>query len=152
MPRIGIFIDALQGSVPASFREKISGVIQGLPDIAFCMEEENLTAPGTLEKAAKRLEWREVDRAVIIGGSPKLYETAFQKRRQGFPLNPYLFAVANVREQALGPMADEHRAFEKALALDPEDGPSAEYLKRSRIFKENPPPENWDGVFTMTTK
>lgn len=44
------------------------------------------------------------------------------------------------------------RAFEKALSIDPEDGPSKEYLKRSLTFKENPPAENWDGVFTMTTK
>jgi len=44
------------------------------------------------------------------------------------------------------------RAFEKALSIKPEDGPSELYLQRSRTFKENPPAENWDGVFTMTTK
>ena len=47
---------------------------------------------------------------------------------------------------------DAIHAFEKALAIEPEDGPSVEYLKRSRVFKETPPPANWDGVFTMTTK
>ncbi len=44
------------------------------------------------------------------------------------------------------------RAFEKALSINPGDGPSDLYLKRSLTCKENPPPENWDGVFTMTTK
>jgi len=44
------------------------------------------------------------------------------------------------------------RAFEKALAVDPKDGPSVEYVKRSRFYKDNPPPENWDGVYVMTTK
>jgi tetratricopeptide (TPR) repeat protein len=44
------------------------------------------------------------------------------------------------------------RAFEKALNINPSDGPSTEYLKRSLTFKENPPAENWDGVFVMTTK
>ncbi|TFH43685.1 MAG: tetratricopeptide repeat protein [Chrysiogenales bacterium] len=43
-------------------------------------------------------------------------------------------------------------AFQKALAIDPKDGPSEEYLKRSRTFKENPPGDDWDGIFTMTTK
>lgn len=43
-------------------------------------------------------------------------------------------------------------AFEKALAIDPNDGPSELYLERSREYKKNPPPANWDGVFTMTTK
>ncbi len=44
------------------------------------------------------------------------------------------------------------RAFEKALSINPSDGPSELYLQRSRSFKENPPAENWDGVFVMTTK
>ncbi len=44
------------------------------------------------------------------------------------------------------------RAFEKALNINPNDGPSELYLQRSRAFKENPPADNWDGVFVMTTK
>ena len=30
---------------------------------------------------------------------------------------------------------DAIHAFEKALAIEPEDGPSVEYLKRSRVFQ-----------------
>ena len=43
-------------------------------------------------------------------------------------------------------------AFEKALEIVPNDGPSTLYLVRSRDYKETPPPDDWDGVFTMTTK
>jgi adenylate cyclase len=43
-------------------------------------------------------------------------------------------------------------AFKKCLEVDPKDGPSQLYLQRSEDLKENPPAENWDGVFTMTTK
>jgi hypothetical protein len=42
--------------------------------------------------------------------------------------------------------------FQKALKIDPKDGPSAEYLKRSQAYKVTPPPADWDGVFVMTTK
>lgn len=42
--------------------------------------------------------------------------------------------------------------FQKALEIDPKDGPSKLYLERCQIFIENPPPDDWDGVFTMTTK
>ncbi len=44
------------------------------------------------------------------------------------------------------------KAFEMALRIDANDGPSQLYLERSKEFKENPPPEDWDGVFTMKTK
>jgi hypothetical protein len=42
--------------------------------------------------------------------------------------------------------------FRAALALDPEDGPSKEYLTRCDYYIKNPPPEDWDGVYTMKTK
>lgn len=43
-------------------------------------------------------------------------------------------------------------AFAKALKIDPEDGPSKVYYARCRHYIENPPPEDWDGVFVMKTK
>ncbi|MEI8094865.1 MAG: hypothetical protein WCG80_11685 [Spirochaetales bacterium] len=42
--------------------------------------------------------------------------------------------------------------FDQALLVDPKDGPSKEYARRCRDLIENPPPEDWDGVFTMTHK
>ena len=42
--------------------------------------------------------------------------------------------------------------FEEALKIDPADGPSGVYLERSKNYLENPPRDDWDGVFTMTTK
>ena len=44
------------------------------------------------------------------------------------------------------------KAFEMALKADPQDGPSSLYLDRSREFKKDPPPDDWDGVFIMKTK
>ena len=124
MARVGIFIDALGGSIPAPFRERIITALQGLPDIVFCMDEENLTSSEGLDRMTKRLETEEVDRVVIIGGSPKIYESSFHK--WGHPpvigstrlrLNPYLFFVANVREQALWAMVDEDAALERAKTI-----------------------------------
>jgi tetratricopeptide (TPR) repeat protein len=43
-------------------------------------------------------------------------------------------------------------AFAKALAVDPEDGPSKVYHARCKHYIENPPPDDWDGVFVMKTK
>jgi tetratricopeptide (TPR) repeat protein len=42
--------------------------------------------------------------------------------------------------------------FKKALEVDPEDGPSKLYIKRSEEYMENPPGDDWDGVFVMNTK
>jgi len=42
--------------------------------------------------------------------------------------------------------------FAKALKIDPEDGPSKVYYARCKHYIDNPPPEDWDGVFVMKTK
>jgi hypothetical protein len=42
--------------------------------------------------------------------------------------------------------------FAKALKIDPEDGPSKIYFQRCKHYMENPPSEDWDGVFVMKTK
>ena len=42
--------------------------------------------------------------------------------------------------------------FAKALKVDPHDGPSRVYYARCKHYIENPPPEDWDGVFVMSTK
>jgi hypothetical protein len=42
--------------------------------------------------------------------------------------------------------------FAAALRLDKNDGPSKVYYYRCKHYLENPPPDDWDGVFVMKTK
>lgn len=42
--------------------------------------------------------------------------------------------------------------FEEAKKHSNDDGPSLLYIERTQNYIQNPPPDNWDGVFTMTTK
>lgn len=48
--------------------------------------------------------------------------------------------------------AEARDAFALALKACPEDGPSKVYYQRCKYYIDNPPPEDWDGVFVMTTK
>ena len=47
---------------------------------------------------------------------------------------------------------DGIKFFSEAFKLDPEDAPSEVYMKRCESFKADPPPDDWDGIFTMRTK
>ncbi len=42
--------------------------------------------------------------------------------------------------------------FEETINIRGEDKPSNVFLERIEIFKTEPPPKDWDGVFTMKTK
>jgi tetratricopeptide (TPR) repeat protein len=48
--------------------------------------------------------------------------------------------------------AEALKYFSAALKIDPKDGPSNEYVKRCKNYIANPPPEDWDGVYTMDHK
>jgi adenylate cyclase len=39
--------------------------------------------------------------------------------------------------------------FRRALEANANDGPSKIYLERCRIYRDQPPPETWDGVWTL---
>jgi adenylate cyclase len=47
---------------------------------------------------------------------------------------------------------DARTLFTETLALNPADRPSRLYVERCDHFLEMPPPADWDGVWTMTTK
>jgi len=44
------------------------------------------------------------------------------------------------------------KAFKETMKLIPQDPPSNKFIERSANYFKNPPPENWDGVFTLTSK
>ncbi|MBN1685979.1 MAG: hypothetical protein JW852_04945 [Spirochaetales bacterium] len=62
-----------------------------------------------------------------------------------------LFAEGRKRYKLME-FAEAQKCFAQALKVNPDDGPSKVYYARCKHYVENPPPEDWDGVFVMTTK
>ena len=62
-----------------------------------------------------------------------------------------LFAQGR-RHYKLLEFAEAQSFFLKALEIDSSDGPSRVYADRCKFYIENPPPDDWDGVFVMKTK
>lgn len=56
------------------------------------------------------------------------------------------------RRYKLMQFEDARADFLAALEADPTDSPSRVYAERCSWYIDNPPPDDWDGVFTMTTK
>ena len=60
-------------------------------------------------------------------------------------------------EEALDSYLDQQweeskKLFQNISTLCPDDGIIQIYIERCEYFKNNPPPEDWDGVWTMKTK
>ncbi len=70
-------------------------------------------------------------------------------RGLGAMLEAYGAGIAAYRGRAWD---DAERAFTRALAAMPGDGPSAIYIDRCRQFARVPPPKDWNGVWVLTGK
>ena len=57
--------------------------------------------------------------------------------------------LAAYREQKWAPAVKQ---FRRVLRTYPNDGPSKLYIKRCLDFIENPPPDDWDGIYTFSAK
>lgn len=62
-----------------------------------------------------------------------------------------LFAEGR-RKYKLMDFSSARESFAQALKIDPDDGPSKVYFARCKHYIDNPPPDDWDGVFVMQTK
>ena len=86
--RIAVFLDHCNGALSHLLDEEMVRYISGLPHVVSCDQDENLSSPGGLESLADGLAKGQADRAVIVGGSPTVYEGSF-RRLEGAPgLNP----------------------------------------------------------------
>jgi adenylate cyclase len=60
--------------------------------------------------------------------------------------------VNGIRYYHLRDWKRSEECFRFCLDVIPTDGPSQEYLRRVREYDQTPPPEDWDGVYTMLSK
>lgn len=115
--RIAVLADQCDGALSHILNEDMIGYIGGLPEVVSCHQHEDLTLSQGLEEFASGLKEEGADRVVIVGGSPHIYEGSFRRLAGATGLNPYMFLVANIREQVAWVIPDTERAREKAKAV-----------------------------------
>lgn len=114
-----------------------------------------IAAESTIRAAGQGIEARELDRVRVKGKhlAVGIYEVLGERGK----VDPELKACAAHYSRGLAclrardfPWAISH--FEAALVVRPGDGPSETMLERARTFLTTPPPPDWDGAHTLTSK
>lgn len=114
-----------------------------------------MISQSTFELVRDRIATRQLDTLAVKGRAQPLQVHEVLARAGGLDpamsrlLDAYNQALALYRARRWQEAAD---AFAAILVDHPDDGPSKTYLARCRTYAATPPPADWNGVWTLTSK
>ena len=89
----------------------------GLPGVTIARDYEFMCSNLGQELIKDDIRELGLDRVVVASCTPRMHEPTFQRAVAEAGLNPYLFEMANIREQCSWVHEDAEKATEKAKAL-----------------------------------
>jgi len=99
-PRIGVFIchcgTNIAGVVDVS---EVVKYARTLPDVIYAEDNLYTCSNDTQEKIRKLIEEHNLNRVVVASCTPRTHEPLFRNTIREAGLNPYLFEMANIRDQ-----------------------------------------------------
>lgn len=117
-PKIGVYICHcginIAGTVDV---EEVTRFAQSLPNVGVARNYEYLCSDPGQELIKKDIAELGLNRVVVASCSPRMHEVTFRRVVEEAGLNPYLFAMANIREQCSWVHEDQGRATDKATSL-----------------------------------
>ena len=114
-----------------------------------------MASESTLSGAEDSVEYRELGRVRVVGKQVpiRVYELLGKKGQ----LPAVLAKTLPIYVEGLGHyqnknFAEAQRCFQQVVKLNPDDKPSAIYLKACNDYVLIPPPAEWEPVFSLTAK
>jgi adenylate cyclase len=115
-----------------------------------------LISESTRAELANKTLLREIDRLRVQGKKEPvaIYESMDYLTEETFPnlglvVERYAEGIRLYRARQF---KDALACFKEAVSLNPADRPSRLHVERAEHFIASPPPPDWDGVWTMTSK
>lgn len=118
-PRIGVFVCHCGINIAGVVNvAEVEEYAKSLPGVAYVCRELFTCADGTQRFMQEKIKELKLNRVVVAACTPRTHEPIFQETCRRAGLNPYLFEMANIRDQCSWVHAGEpEAATEKAKDL-----------------------------------
>ncbi len=98
--RIGVFVCECGLNIAGFLDcEEVRRYAEGLDDVVIAMRNRYTCSDPGQEEIKKQIREHNLNRVVVASCSPRLHEPTFRRCVAEAGLNPYLFEMANIREQ-----------------------------------------------------
>ena len=97
--------------------EEVSGILEELPNVVISKNYKYMCSDPGQEMIINDIKEHNLNRVVVAACSPRIHELTFRKALQNAGLNPYMFEMANIREQVSWVHTDKEEATKKAVSL-----------------------------------
>ena len=116
--RIGVYVCWCGSNIAKMVDvEAVSEKIGKLPNVVIAKNYKYMCSDPGQELIVKDIKEHNLNRIVVAACSPRIHELTFRKALANAGLNPYLFEMANIREQVSWVHEDRDIATSKALGL-----------------------------------
>jgi len=97
--------------------EEVAKEMENLPNVVIAKNYKYMCSDPGQEMIIKDIKEHNLTRVVVAACSPRIHELTFRKALQNAGLNPYMFEMANIREQVSWVHTDRAEATKKAKSL-----------------------------------
>jgi heterodisulfide reductase subunit A-like polyferredoxin len=118
-PRIGCFICSCGSNIAGVIDvAEVTAYAAGLPDVVHAENTIYTCSADSLKRIQEAVEEHDLNRVIVASCTPRTHEPIFRDTIRAAGLNPYLFEMANIRDQGSWVHRNEpDRATEKARDL-----------------------------------
>ena len=117
-PRIGVYICHCGSNIAGTVDcEAVTRFAQGLNSVVIARDYKFMCSEPGQNLIKDDIRDFGLNRVVVASCSPTMHEPTFRRACQEAGLNPYLFEMANIRDQCSWVTEDKQQATEKARAL-----------------------------------